>query len=238
MIEFQTGHPDYPIAPFTKPIWRHMDYMQFVSLVTRRALFFVRASTLPDLFEGALTPSPSMPDAELAEIQERLRETTFLNCWYEGAEESAAMWERKPHGVAIKTHFDGLSRGLLVTPGMHVYIGRVAYIDYRRDAAPLANWFSHFLYKRLNFSHEQEIRAMVRAKKMAGQKREDLPRELAPPHAPGVYVSVDLGVLIEQVVASPSTPDYVFEALKSVVGAVRLDCPISRSTLANRPPLG
>ena len=148
------------------------------------------------------------------------------------------MWERKPDGVAIKTNLTGLSRGFVVTPGMHIYIGRVAYIDYEKDAAPLVNQFSHFLYKRANYSHEREIRAMARASKRAGQKRDDLPLELVPPHVPGIYVSVDLGVLIERVVTSPSTPDYVFEALESAVNAYGLDCPIARSALTERPPLG
>ena len=98
MITLQVGHPDHPIPPFTKPIWRHMDSMQFISHLSRRALHFARATTLPNLFEGALTPSPRRPDAELAEIQAKLRESTFLNCWYEGEEESAAMWERQPGG--------------------------------------------------------------------------------------------------------------------------------------------
>lgn len=62
MITIQAGHPDYPIPPFTKPIWRHMDYMQFISLLARRALYFARASELPDLFEGALTPDPTQGD--------------------------------------------------------------------------------------------------------------------------------------------------------------------------------
>lgn len=238
MIEFQASHPDYPIPPFTKPIWRHMDYMEFISLLTKRALHFAKASTLPDLFEGALTPDPRRPDEELAKTQSRLRKTTFLNCWYEGEEESAAMWERKPNGVAIKTNLTGLSRGIRVVPGMHIYIGRVTYIDYEKDAAPLDNWFSHFLLKRTNYSHECEIRAMARAMKRAGQKRDDLPLELVPPHAPGLYVDVDLGVLIEQVVASPFTLDYVFEALESVASAYGLDCPITRSTLTEHPPLG
>lgn len=114
----------------------------------------------------------------------------------------------------------------------------MTYIDYGKDAAPLDNWFSHFLLKRRNFSHEREIRAMARAMKRSGQKPDDLPLELVPPDATGLYVDVDLGVLIEQEVASPSTPHYVFEALKSVVNVYGLDRPIARSTLTSQPSLG
>ena len=238
MIEFQADHPDYPTRPFTTPIWRHMDYMQFVSLLAKRALHFARASTLPDPFEGVLTPSPRRSNAELVEIQERLRESTFLNCWYEGDEESAAMWERQPDGVAIKSGIGSLSRSIRVVPGMHIYMGRVRYIDYDKEPAPLDKWFSHFLYKRTSYSHECEIRAMARSTKRAGQKREDLPLELAPPHIRGIYVDVDLDLLVDQVVASPTTPDYVFEALESVVKAYGLDCPVARSSLTEPPPLG
>ena len=238
MITFQAGHPDYPIPPFTKPIWRYMEDMQFVFLLAKRALHFARASTLPDLFEGALTPSSRTPDERLAEVQTTLRKSTFLNCWYEGEEESAAMWERQLGGVAIKTNLTGLAQGILARPGTHIYIGRVKYIDYEKQAAPLGNEFSHFLYKRTNYSHEQEIRAMARAMKRPGQKRDDLPLDLAPPEAGGIYVEVDLGVLIKRVVASPSTPDYVFDALEAVMSVYGLDCPISRSTLTQHPPLG
>lgn len=238
MITFQTGHPDDPIPPFTQPIWRHMGYMEFMSLLTRSALHFARVSKLPDLFEGALTPSSNVPDEQLAEIQKRLRQTTFVNCWYEGEAESAAMWDRKPDAVAIKTNMNGLSKGIRVASGTHIYVGRVRYSDYDKAAVPLDNEFSHFLFKRSNYSHEQEIRAMARATKRAGQKASDRPLGLAPTDAIGVYVDVDLGVLIDEVVASPTTPGYVFEALESVANACGLTCPFSRSSLSDHPPLG
>ena len=38
MITFQSGRPDYYFPPFTKPIWIHMDYIQFISLLAKQAL--------------------------------------------------------------------------------------------------------------------------------------------------------------------------------------------------------
>ena len=50
-------------------IWRYMDFTKFVSLLDRKALFFVKAGKLGDPFEGACTEADiDMLTVALAEI--------------------------------------------------------------------------------------------------------------------------------------------------------------------------
>lgn len=48
------GRPDSP--PKSQTLWRYMSFSKFISLLSARAVFFARADTFRDPFEGALGP--------------------------------------------------------------------------------------------------------------------------------------------------------------------------------------
>ena len=48
-------HPSFKSPPDDAVLWRYMDFTKFVSLLDKRALFFVRADKLGDPFEGTIT---------------------------------------------------------------------------------------------------------------------------------------------------------------------------------------
>lgn len=150
-----------------------------------------------------------------------------MSCWHESAGESVAMWKcynTSADGIAVKTSYRRL-RESLIGPE-EVYIGRVSYIDY--DAAEPVGLFdeqdrlwhqaprnhplklrSQFFKKRLEFQHEREVR-VIHAKPLHGLFSGGMTRELPEPTwGSGVYVQVDVGTLVEEIVFSPlATPAF------------------------------
>ena len=57
-------HPSFDSPPDNAVLWRYIDFTKFVSLLDRKALFFVRADKLGDPFEGTL------PDANVKALTE------------------------------------------------------------------------------------------------------------------------------------------------------------------------
>jgi hypothetical protein len=128
-------------AHFKKPdneneiIWRYMDLPKFVSLVDRKALFFIRLDRLQkmDRFEGALTkPTVEQMNSteshkiiqstqtkeqqeagnrRFIEFRNLYRKTCVVNCWHMNENESDAMWglyATRQAGIAIKSTFKRL----------------------------------------------------------------------------------------------------------------------------------
>ena len=153
-------HPAFITPPPDAVLWRYMDFVKFVSLLERKALFFAKASRLGDPFEGSISQSTAVeiqrmklvkPEA-LHEELFRQRDRTLVNCWHEGAYESAAMWSLYGQHIAIRTTSERLCRSFDCEEDIHV--GRVAYVDYETAHIRLNNLFNLYLHKRLSFEHE------------------------------------------------------------------------------------
>ena len=76
------------------------------------------------------------------------------------------------------------------------------YIDYEKDKFVICSGFSRFLYKRRGFSHEKELRAMVRLSPK-GQWGSFDHLKSVPEVEHGLTVSVNLQALISQIVVAP-----------------------------------
>ena len=137
-------HPVLEPPPEKAVLWRYMDFTKFVSLLSTKALYFARADTLGDPFEGSLTKrnrdlrpiflqsigfgTDEFPDAaqNLAEILQRIRNINLVNCWHENTYESEAMWKiyaREKDGIAVKTTFERLRDSFICDED--IYIGTV-----------------------------------------------------------------------------------------------------------------
>ena len=89
----------------------------------------------------------------------------------------------------------------------NAYIGMVRYISY--DS--FDNWIprrfamSPFMYKRKEFEHEKEVRALIirRAKEARGN--------------PGLKVDIDIGKVIETIRVQPTTPAWIGEAIERLL---------------------
>lgn len=244
-------------------IWRYMDFTEFVSLLDRSALFFCRADKLGDPFEGSSTKpdvkrmkelehfDDTKLTAELQELSNELKEVpklyieivkkflknSFINCWHLNEFESAAMWKlylKTNEGIAIQSTFGHLKE-CFREKYPSIYIGKVKYIDYDKDSI-LKDGVSrpHILYKRRGFEHERELRAFTVDTLMKGIRKGKLIRYIFG-YPDGLYVNVNLDVLIERIYVAPTCPHWFFDLVESVTDKYGLDKEVLRSALDAEP---
>ncbi len=239
-------HPLFESLEPGQTLWRFLDFTKFVSLLDRSALFFSRADQLGDPFEGSfsnvnvdLRPyiyQDNLQDIQkLAQIHQQLPKFTLVSCWHGNDFESAAMWRlygREHDGIAIRTDFRSLSESLLGSED--VFIGKVRYVDFNQTFIPEGNAMGPFLYKRISFEHEKEIRALM----------QDIPlidgvaNVAQTVRDTGRYHETNLSKLINEVVTSPFAHDWFEELVKSVGKRYDLEAPVRKSSLAESPVWG
>ena len=159
----------------------------------------------------------------------------FVNCWHLSDVESAAMWRLYSawdRGIAIRTTVKGLTSSL--TCAEDIYIGAVKYIDYgSTQEIDRSNIFSPYLTKRKSFEYEQEVRAITMN---AGPDDADRLGTSAEWIETGIYYSVDLDVLVDEVLVAPQSEDWFVDLVQAVVKKYGLDAAVTRSALAGQPP--
>lgn len=255
-----------PLEREGKSVWRYMKLWKFEDLVQRQCLFFTRLRHIVDReldpFEGTLadvnysdpninvdwvlrevlTPGQSQETIDtirrefgdpecLRRHQEWVRDHTYVNCWFIGEFESERMWnEYAPdgQGVVVQSTIRKLRHSFDSSPGS-IFIQPVIYYDPQSGQMVPVDEFHTPLYKHASHRHEQELRGFVVAPQIHGEY------ELHPDGI-GVWVPVDLKILVERVRVSPGATGHIVEHVGSVLrqgalSAVRIE----RSAL---PPAG
>jgi hypothetical protein len=241
-------------------IWRYIDLTKLVALLDSASLFFARADTLGDEFEGSysrlnvqLRPDvykdiPSEALARISEFTSAMTRHSYVNCWNVSSVESAALWGLyvpPSGGVAIRSTFQRLvdcfsEEEADVDPlpmGQTIHVGVVHYVDYDSTWIPEGNTFWPFVHKRQSFEFEGELRAIIQDLPMVddpeaeGGERIDLSQ----PSPAGRLVSVDLGRLIEAIYVSPVAAPWFSDLVQSVCARYGVDAPVVPSRLAGRP---
>ena len=154
--------------------------------------------------------------------------STFVNCWYQEAEESEAMWKLfagQQYGVAVRTTAARLVGSF--TEQLPDYLGHVAYIAYDKHLMPVTE-FPPVFFKRRAFMHEREVRAVV-----APQHRAEKTEVENGPV--GVEYKIDPERLIEAVVISPYSPDWLLDVVQSTLRRFEINAPVEKSVLERRP---
>lgn len=232
-------------------IWRYMDFDKFSFLLEQKALYFSRVREFLDKYEGTyamdnlkevFSPSAPLQLKKFERKQKLIQKATtdimrliYVNCFTIRASESVEMWRyytRSNESVVIKSSFGKLKNSFIKLPGdsqkfPEVYIGKVNYIDYKRDYVHERSILSPFIYKQKKFEFEQELRLLTTYPQLDRAVNEgayDLVEkngcksvaellnldEL--PDYPAIFVSVDLATLIDQVVIhSQATEDFITE---------------------------
>ena len=160
----------------------------------------------------------------------------YINCWHRGSYESMALWQGYgggPYAIAVRTTVglldsvlpekfsgSGVVAGDAVAEAddkpphaTPVFLTTVRYIDHSSTTERLkdeSNLFTPFTFKSVSYRHESEVRAIYW----------NLPgidtttgRWISPP---GLYVPVDLSVLITDLVISPLAPTWFAPLVGSV----------------------
>ena len=257
-------HPEFaPPASRESKIWRYMDLGKFLSILDKGKLYFARLDQLSefDPFEGYYTHLNLNPDkldedmpeewrvsvegrtftamirSKLKEVVKHHRTMTFVNSWHIKEYESAAMWKvylSNNEGIAIQSTYQRLVDSLAGYEDFEVYIGRIKYIDFRREAIPGWNLISPFVYKRKSFEYEDELRALIwtpqRGKNHMLDPNQNKYRDIL-----GLDVTTNLDVLVEKIYVSPSAPDWIGDTVRSVTARYGLTKEVVRSDLAEGP---
>jgi hypothetical protein len=213
----------------------------------KSALFFSRADKLGDPFEGSfpevnvkLRPElykdkiPSKVLKDLSEFTRLFIRCTVINCWHLNEYESAAMWKlyiKSDEGIAIRSIFKRLT-SCFKDEKHNIHVGIVKYIDYEKDWMPEGNSFYPFVHKRKSFEHEQEVRAIIQGFSYKKNGAIDFSKT---PFNDGIYVPVDLDVLIDEIRLAPTCPEWLYQVVKSVTEKYRLNKRVLRSDLDKVP---
>ncbi|MBN2439066.1 MAG: hypothetical protein JXL20_10770 [Deltaproteobacteria bacterium] len=225
-------------------LWRYIDFTKFLSLLENRCLFFSRVDQFDDPYEGALSRAgveflrnqiASVGGANetvdyFINVIDSMRQQVFINCWFMSEHESAAMWKlylQSPEGVAIRTDHDTLAATLDRSP-LKVRTTMVKYVDYDKVPIPPDNAFFPFVYKRLNFAHETELRAII-------WSNEDINKTQVHDGAMGVTIDVESEEFIKSVHVSPNATKWFGQLVEQVLRRYNLSIPVVRSSLYDRP---
>lgn len=211
-------------------IWRYMDFTKFISMISRKTLFFVRTDFLEDPFEGSYTlktieQRPEWIKNNYNYKPEKYKKFYFVNCWHMNDEESAAMWKIYTHnneGIAIQSTIKRLIDCFSET-AMDIYIGKIEYIDYKKDSFKDLNTLHPFLFKRKSFEHEKEIRAIIH----------DPKPEIIIDN--GVHIPVILEKLIDNIYLSPNSLKWFRDLVETMLIKYNITKKIILSDLESDP---
>jgi Protein of unknown function (DUF2971) len=157
-------HPTFrPPSDMDGKIWQYMELAEFVSMLHRKALFFIKANKLRDPYEGIIPHFNTvirsseyngkeekqnfqnqeqsnhsiqrLPQTMLQQFQ-LYRELVLINPWHYNEYESAAMWNLYSHenaGIAIQSTTRKLSKCFKNNNEDTIWIGKVQYLDFSKD---------------------------------------------------------------------------------------------------------
>ena len=219
-------------------LWRYIDFTQFVSILENNALWFSRAAGFFDSYEGALPSSKlreiadgisdrvSDPKDFVRAFYDALRYSTYISCWHEGSEETAAMWQvyqQKGKEVAVKTTASRFEQAL--DTGSEIVSGQVEYIDYSNTTDITVNRVSPFFFKRDSFEPESEFRGVISDFESPDGVRidQDFADEVAKESSIGKPVTVDTSELIEEVYISPVAGGWLEKLVDDVLDTYGLE---------------
>jgi hypothetical protein len=225
------------------PLWRHIRLSQLLAVLESRSLWFSAISQLEDKFEGSYTKRDVRRQEQLiqatkrrrgapieigedfvARTRQRVRERVFVNCWYSGNDESAALWHwlaRHADFVAIQTTFGELQRAVRA----RIYSGTVQYLDYERRRIPQGSVLNPYFCKRMSFQFENELRLL--------RYESQLPASQIPK---GLRTPVNLKLLVRRVMVAPYAPTWIGDTVQSVVDRYGLKCVVTSSGIDADPP--
>jgi hypothetical protein len=162
------------------------------------------------------------------------RKSIFMNCWHANDTESAAMWDlygADEKSIAIVSTI-GRMKEALEKVNRSVYLGSVVYVDFycdledldRQTDAKLAqvinrtdgkNAFTKILFKREEFAHENEIRAVFSDMSHFTDEGRNQPLYF------NLFIDVDK--LIERIYIAPDAPSWFPTVVQTAVQNSHLD---------------
>ena len=231
-------------------LWRYIPFPAYVAMLNARAIYFSRVPVLydDDRFEGFESES----------FNEAFNKKTCVNCWHQSEYESTAMWHQYGSAVAIKstarhliqaldratvTNVDSKEVDVVVSLGVVRYTSNEEILSSERRASAMLP----LLRKRNVFEHEREVRAIMsfyfarfdddfrwdESYFSAGNEYLELAEAIV--ERPGIDVQVDLNVLIQCVVTSPTMSPWIARLVQDVTKQYGFNFPVVASELVEDP---
>jgi hypothetical protein len=142
------------------------------------------------------------------------------------------MWSqylRTQEGTAIRSSYKRLGESFARYQDFEIYVGMVKYIDYESDTIPWGNMLAPTMYKRKSFEHERERRAVIWTLEHGKNTWEDNKFK----DVSGLYVTVDIPVLVERIFVAPTAASWVRALIDSLVRRFGYSIPVVQSSLAD-----
>ncbi len=173
------------------------------------------------------------------------RDVLVVNCWFLGETESQSMWHDyvgSTEGVALRSNLKRLEQSILAKQEF-TFIGKVKYVDFSKHDMGLYHGHQageRALLKQNKFSFEREIRIVTHNLVCPGclNSNGSPPTEaqltgpcMFDPSRPGLYLQVDLNMLIEAVVTAPGAELWFHDLVVKLCKRYQINRLIERSTL-------
>jgi hypothetical protein len=247
---------EYEVPPHAATLCRYMDFAKFVAMLKDQGLYFSRVDQLGDPFELAKGLKDRKPawdeynlnfyrrllqnppagfeshytDEQIEEAAHRLLNESYragehqlletcVSCWHENEGESEALWRLycgTGPGVVVQTSFGRMLYALRDEPD--IAVGRIEYVDFKQYFAGLNE---AVFRKRQSLSHEREVRAVH--------------YQFGDVSQPGILVTLDLPILIKQVVVSPFAAKWLRELTRETALRYGYDLNVATSELLLEP---
>lgn len=182
--------------------------------------------------------------------EEDSRELLVVSCWFLCETESSRMWEEygvSDDAVAIKSTVKKLRENIGVPQDSHAtHMGRVKYIDHQNhimSAYEASQGIERcFLKDEKKYGHEKELRiATLNTKtrycvKPDGEpykESEVLGKNMNNFDEPGLYIAVRFNELVSEIVASPTSGEWLVLLLRRIMKLNNFNIPVSFSKYNN-----
>jgi hypothetical protein len=143
------------------------------------------------------------------------------------------MYVKSGEGIAIQSTVKQLKNSFMDNNN-NIYIGSVKYANFSKLSSSIDPYIIMavpIIFKRKIFQHERELRAIIRKEPKAGSgitvrkpKIED-----------GIYVPVNLDILINDIYLAPTSPNWQNILLESIIKRYKLNKKVIRSGLDDKP---
>ncbi len=236
-------HKLFSQPPSETKIWRYLKKQKIFSLFESKCLFFAKASSLEDPFEGRYPlnyqrdEGASFNRARFGHVRfnqgpnyvpSEVKESVCICCFTMNEYESDVSWKAYLQGIegaAIQLTVAKLISSLDECQEEDIFIGEVTYLDYKSELFyNEGNLFTPFLHKRAEYTHENELRAIT-TKVLTNSERMDK----------GIFIPVSLQNLLERIVLSPNASKDFENQVTSFCIENGLGNIVVRSTLEDKP---
>ncbi len=213
-----------------------MPLSKYVDLLLKKKLALCRLDVLEDQWEGRipeiarmrnnlLSDMPELAEQGDKELEEEMRFSLYVCCFFSRGIESAAMWDLYGSNdvtIALRTRKEYIEEKI---ESKHTSIEKVVYSDHDEENLP-SGWTPQTLKKEC-FDHEREVRLIHydRVEGCPATKFGDRVKYFP------LNSELDLSTFIEQVLVSPRSQSWHLELIKDLNKEFGLDVQVEASSL-------